>query len=359
MKLFFAICLLILCMPLLSPAADVRSNVYTEAVISEDVTWRGAILVRGFVVVAPQATLRIEPGTVVRFAKTATGHLPNLVVQGRLHASGAVDQPVVFTADSSSPSRGEWGGIVLLSTEKRNQLDQCRIMYARNAIETRFSSMTLNAVSIEQAQAGVLSYDSVVQMTGGSVVDSGTGIEIHNSEFEARGVTISSCQRGALFYTSSVVLSSAKIFNNLQSGLELIDCRIKITSGEISENELGARIKGGEGQLFMTGFQRNKRSALHLLGSRVKIQRCLFAENSQEAIRTEDGLALLMNNAFSANGGFNLYNAGSEIVTARLNWWGTADQKKISQKIYDQSRDKNVGIVDMYPWLNEKPQLTP
>ncbi|MFZ4857757.1 MAG: right-handed parallel beta-helix repeat-containing protein [Desulfuromonadaceae bacterium] len=358
MKLFFAICLVI-GMPLLSPAADLRSNEYTEAVISEDVTWRGSIVVRGFVVVAPQATLRVEPGTVVRFAKTATGHMPNLVVQGRLQASGSVEQPIVFTSDSSSPSRGEWGGIVLLSTEKRNQLDQCRIKYAQSGVDARFSNITLNAVAIEQAQTGVLSYDSVVQMNGSSVTDSGTGIEIHTSEFEARGITLTSCQRGALFYSSSVLISTARISNNLLSGLELSDCRIKITSGDISENELGIRIKGGEGQLFMTSFLRNKRSALHLLGSRVKIQRCLFADNSQDAVRTEDGLALLMNNAFSGNDGFNLYNAGSEGVSARQNWWGTTDQRKISQKIYDQSRDKNAGIVQMYPWLNEKPQLTP
>jgi hypothetical protein len=357
-KLFFAICL-ILCMPMISTAAEQRSDVYTEAVISEDVTWRGSVLVRGFVVVAPQATLRIEPGTVVRFAKTAGQQLPNLVVQGRIHASGSIEQPIIFTSDNSSPSRGEWGGIVLLSTEKRNQLDQCRIKYAQSGVDTRFSSITLNAVSIEQAQTGVLSYDSVVQMVGSSVADSGTGIEIHASEFEARDSTVSSCQRGALFYSSAVVLSTAKITNNLQSGLEISDCRIKITGGDISGNELGTRIKGGEGQLLMTSFQRNKQTALHLLGSRIKIQRCLFADNSQVAVRTEDGLALLMNNAFSGNDGFNLYNAGSEGVTARQNWWGTTDQRKISQKIYDQSRDKNAGIVQMYPWLNEKPQLTP
>jgi hypothetical protein len=109
----------------------------------------------------------------------------------------------------------------------------------------------------------------------------------------------------------------------------------------------------------MTSFQRNKRSALYLIGSRVKIQRCQFADNSQDAVRTEDGLALLMNNAFSGNGGFNLYNAGNEDVSARQNWWGTTDLKKISRKISDRSHDKNVGIVLIFPWLNEKPQLTP
>ena len=358
MKLFIAICL-ILCMPMTLPAAELRSDVFTEAVISEDVTWRGSILVRGFVVVAPQATLRIEPGTVVRFAKTAGQQLPNLVVQGRIHASGSIEQPIIFTSDNSSPSRGEWGGIVLLSTEKRNQLNQCRIKYAQSGVDTRYSSITLTAVSIEQAQTGVLSYDSVVQMVGSSVVDSGTGIEIHTSEFEARDSTVSSCQRGALFYSSAVVLSTVKITNNLQSGLEINDCRIKITSGDVSENELGARIKGGEGQLLITSFQRNKQTALHLLGSRIKIQRCLFADNSQDALRTEDGLALLLNNAFNANGGFNVYNAGNESVTARQNWWGTTDQSTISRKMYDIALDKKVGIITVYPWLNEKPQLMP
>ena len=358
MKLFFAICFFV-CMPMLLPAAELRSDVYTEAVISEDVTWRGSILVRGFVVVAPQATLRIEPGTVVRFVKTAPGHLQNLIVQGRIHASGSVDQPIVFTSDSAAPFRGEWGGIVLLSTEKRNQLDQCRIKYAQSGIDARFSSITLNAVFIEQAQIGVLSYDSVVQMAGSSVADSGTGIEIHTSEFEAKDISVSSSRRGALFYSSAVVLSSAKIMNNLLSGLDVTDCRIKITGGDISGNELGARIKGGEGQLLMTRFQRNKKSALHLIGSRIKIQRCLFADNSQEGVRTEDGLALLLNNAFGSNGGFHLYNAGSEGVTARQNWWGTTDQWKISQKIYDVTQDKNAGIVHIYPWLSEKPQLIP
>ncbi|MDD2732707.1 MAG: hypothetical protein PHF56_02105 [Desulfuromonadaceae bacterium] len=358
MKLFFAICLIV-CMPMLLPASEVRSDLYNEAVISEDVTWRGSILVRGFVVVAPQATLRIEPGTVVRFAKTANQHLPNLVVQGRLHASGTAEQPIVFTSDSTVPARSGWGGIVLLTTEKRNLLERCRIEYAQNGIDARFSSIKLTEISIKLAQTGVLLHDSIVQMTGGSILDSGSGIDAYNSEFEARDITVSSCQRGALFHSSAVALSAAKFTGNLQSGLEIVDCRIKITGGDISGNERGARIKGGEGQLLMTSFQRNKQSALHLLGSRIKIQRCLFAENSQDAIRTEDGLALLLNNAFSVNGGFNVYNAGSEAVSARQNWWGTTDKRKIGQKIYDATRDKNAGMVDISPWLNEKPPLMP
>lgn len=358
MKTLFAACLFF-CMTAISLADEQGTAVYDGVVLTEDVTWRGSILVRGFVVVAPHATLRIDPGTVVRFAASAAQQLPNLVIQGRLQATGTSEKPVVLTSDRSRPQRASWGGIVLLSTEKRNLLEHCRIEYAETGIDVRFSTVTLKSVSIVQAQTALLSHDGIVQMTGSTVSDSETGIEIYDSEFEGRDTTISSCQRGCLLSRSAVVLASSKIMNNQLTGLETDDCRIKITGGEFSGNVYGARIKGGEGQIGMSRFLQNKQTALHLLGSRIKIQRCLFAENLQDALRTEDGRALLLNNAFSLNGGFNLYNAGSEVVGARQNWWGAADQSLISQKIHDATRNKDTGAVHIFPWLNEKPQLMP
>ena len=358
MKLFFAF-FLVICSTTFSSAAEQSSAVYDGAVIREDVTWRGSILVRGSVVVAPQATLRIEPGTVIRFASVSARHLSNLVVQGRLHAAGTAGQPITFTSGNSAPSRSDWGGIVLLATEKKNQLEHCRIEYAQSGIDVRFSSIHLKAVSIVQARTALLSHDSSVQMAACSVMDSDTGIEIYNSEFDARDATISSCRRGGVFHTSAVTLSAPKISNNLQSGLEVVDCRIKISGGDISGNVRGASITGGEGQLLTTSFLRNEQVALHLVGSRLKVQRCLFADNSQDALRTEDGFALLLNNAFSSNGGFNIYHAGRDAVSARQNWWGTTELKKISQKIHDAVDDKNAGIVNVFPWLEEKPPLMP
>jgi hypothetical protein len=357
-KALFAACIFS-CMTTISLAAEQATAVYDGTVLTEDVTWRGSIHVKGFVVVAPQATLRIDPGTVVRFAATAAQQLPILVVQGRLHAVGTSDQPIVLTSDRSMPVRGSWGGIVLLSTEKRNLLEHCRIEYADTGIDVRFSTVSLKSVSIVQAQTALLSHDGVVQMTGSTVSDSETGIEIYNSEFDGRDTTVASCQRGCVLNKSAVVLASPKIMNNQQTGLETDECRIKITGGEFFGNALGARINGGEGQIVMTSFLRNRQTALHLIGSSIKIQRCLFAENSQDALRTEDGRALLLNNAFGSNGGFNLYNAGSEVVSARLNWWGTTDQSLIAHKVHDALRDKSTGAVHVFPWLNEKPQLMP
>lgn len=358
MKSIIAVCIFF-CLVTISSAAEPGAVVYESAVISEDTTWRGSIVVKGFVIVAPQATLRIEQGTVVRFAVTTSQQLSNLVVHGRLHVSGTSDHPVILTSDRPGQVRGAWGGVILLSTEKRNVLERCRIENAETGIDVRYSSVSLKSVTISNSQTALLAHDGFVQMSGSTILESDSGIQIYNSEFEGKDNTIASCQRGCVLNRSSFVLGASKIMNNQQIGLEADESRIKISGSEFSGNTLGARMKNGEGQIVMSSFLKNRQTALHLSGSRMKIQRCMFAENSQDAMRTEDGRALIVNNAFSSNGGYNLYNAGNEVVSARQNWWGAADQSQIEQKVYDGLQDRNVGVVKYFPWLNEKPQLTP
>jgi hypothetical protein len=346
-------------MTCLASATDQDPRLYDRAVLTEDVTWSGSVLVKGYVVVAPQATLRIDPGTVVHFVGTSPRQLPTLIIQGRIHAAGTPELPIIFASEKPSSLRGSWGGIVFLSTEKRNLLERCRIESPETGVDVRFSTVTLKSVSIVKAQTALLSHDGVVQMTGSTLADSETGLDLNNSEFEGKETVLSSCVRGCVASKSALVFSSVSITNSQQVGFEADDCRLKITGGELSGNGVGARIKGGEGQIFMSRFQKNRQTALQLSGTRIKVQRCLFAENIGEAVRTEDGGALLLNNAFSANGGFNLYNAGREAVTARQNWWGTADQLLVGTKIFDAAADSRSGVVHVFPWLDAKPQLMP
>ncbi len=358
MKIIIAVCFYF-CMATLSQAAEQVTSVYENIVLNEDTTWRGSVLVKGSVVVAPQATLRIDPGTVVRFTSSASNQLSNLIIHGRIHAVGTAERPILLTADRSRPARSSWGGIIFLSTEKRNLFERCRIEYAETAIDVRFSTVTLKAVSIEQAQTALMSHDGFVQLASSTISDSETGIEIYNTEFDGKESVISNCQRGCIMNKSSVVFSSIKVMNNKRSGIEAEDCRIKISGGEFSGNLLGARIKGGEGQVNMSRFLKNKETAMHLLGSRIKIQRCFFSENIMEALRLEDGMSLISNNAFTSNDGFNIYNAGRDVISARQNWWGTSDQSTIAKKIHDAADDSSNGVVHIFPWLNEKPPLMP
>jgi len=354
------VCFLLSMTSFVAMAADPISVQPDGTVLTEDTTWRGSIYVKGSVVVAPQATLRIDPGTIVRFSTAfGTSITSQLVIQGRIQAIGTSEQPIVLTSDSSRPQRGAWGGVVLVSTEKKNLIEQCRIENADTGLALFFSSLSLKMVSIVQTRTAVKVRDSLLQITGGTLSDSDIGLESYDSELEARDIIVSSCRKGCLLHRSSVAFSSVSILKNSFVGLEAEECRLKIAAGTVADNALGATFIGGEGQILTTRFMRNSGTALQLSTARLKIQRCRFDDNRQDAVRLEDGRALLFNNSFSSNGGYNLYNAGSEEVNARLNWWGSAAKPVITSKIFDSASIPATGRVLLFPWLLEKPSLDP
>lgn len=342
----------------ISPSSDtVGQTTIDSAIINEDVAWHGAITVTGSVVVAPLATLRIEPGTTVRFiASSQQRDLPRLVVQGRLLCLGKPEQPVVLSADSAHSGRGRWGGLIFVSTEKRNQLEYCRIEGAETGINVLYSTVAVKDVDIQHSQIGINTQDAVVQAGNLSISDCDSGIIANDSELELRTASVSGSRRGIVARKTAIGILSGKISENEQVGLQADDCRIKMTSSTISGNGHGAEIKGGEGQILSSRFSDNRDSALQLVYTRMKVNRTWFTGNIRDAVRVEGGKSLITGCSFVANSGYNLYNAGQESVIALQNWWGQKDSAIISQKIFDVSRDQRSGAVLIYPWLMEKPQ---
>jgi len=369
--LFISLCLFYICPAAGSsaaPAPQIRRPVinlvtaaYENATITEDVSWRGVVVVKGALVVAPQATLRIEPGTEIRFMATkGSTQLPRLVVMGRIEGVGTLVHPILFSSSSAPPlKKGAWGGILLLSSEKRNQLEHCRIEGAETALEGHYSTISLKSVAISSSKTGVILRDSIAALTLSTVSGCETGIEGHDSELELRDTTIARNNRGTALFRCAVVMSSVAVTDNSQHGILAEECRIKLTSGEVSGNGVGAHIKGGEGQLFMCRFTRNTETALHLATARLKVNRCQITENLRDGLRMEDGRATIWGNAFSGNGGFNLVNAGPEGISAPQNWWGAADEAFVKSKLFDVTRDGRSGVVNVFPWLLEKPAPLP
>jgi hypothetical protein len=340
---------------------DARAGLpYENATLTEDVTWRGTVLIRGALVVAPQATLRIEPGTTVRFARVEGGlRKARLVVMGRIQSIGTAERPILFSAEAPTPVKGDWGGILLLSTEKHNQFEHTAVEGAETALEARFSSFSAKSVRISLSKTGLALRDSTVSVEASSFSACETGVEVHDGEFELRDSSVSTNRLGMFLSRSSVVLASASVTDNGQQGIRAEECRLRISSCSISSNGAGAVVTGGEGQIVMTRFMRNKDTALHLDSVRMKVNRSLFADNDHDALRTEDGRATVWGCAFRGNGGFNLYNAGQEDVVAVQNWWGTSEEKAVSSKIFDGSHDPRFGTVQLFPWLASQPSILP
>ena len=104
---------------------------------------------------------------------------------------------------------------------------------------------------------------------------------------------------------------------------------------------------------------RNIETALHLVTARLKVNRCQITENLRDGLKLEDNRATIWGNAFSGNGGYNLVNAGPDNVSAPQNWWGSADEGSVNGKLSGGTPDGRLGVVDVFPWLLEKPALLP
>jgi hypothetical protein len=119
---------------------DGRTTVAVTADITSDTTWssNNTYVLQTVIYVRNNATLTIEPGTVIKAATTGltprTG-VPNLVAclwvtrGAKLNAIGNVEQPIIFTFDEDNINNpydvpfntsGQWGGIVLCGNARIN-----------------------------------------------------------------------------------------------------------------------------------------------------------------------------------------------------------------------------------------------
>lgn len=346
--------------PVPAPAAAVQSEFsYENATIVEDVTWRGNVRITGSLVVAPQATIRIEPGTAVRFIDPATARQkPRLVVMGRLHCGGTPDNPVRFTTATPGPGAA-WGGILFLASGKRNLLEHLTLDGAQTGIEAQFSNLEVRGAVISGAVTGMILRDSTLTLAASSISNCRTGLDIRDSETDLRETVLAANPLGIRADHSTLTLASVSVRESDQRGITAEECRIRINGGEIAGNRVGAAFRGGEGQLLQTRFTGNRELGLHLNGARFRIHRTLFADNSRDAIRADNARAVIWGSSFSGNGGYNLATSGSEPVNALLNWWGGIDEAAITAKISDAAPDPGAGRVTIFPWLPEQPAAVP
>jgi hypothetical protein len=94
--------------------------------ITADTKWYAAAkyLLSGFVYVKNNATLTIEPGTII---KGVSGTKAALMIEkgSKIMAAGTAEKPIVFTSDKPKGQRGygDWGGLVICGNAPTNKHD--------------------------------------------------------------------------------------------------------------------------------------------------------------------------------------------------------------------------------------------
>jgi hypothetical protein len=95
--------------------------------ITENTTWYEAAkyMLSGFVYVKNNATLTIEPGTLIKGVSNTKAAL--MIERGsKIMAAGTAEKPIIFTSDKPKGERsyGDWGGLVLCGLAPTNKHDE-------------------------------------------------------------------------------------------------------------------------------------------------------------------------------------------------------------------------------------------
>lgn len=335
-------------------------TVLTGKTVTEDMVLRGSVLIKGSLVIAPQATLRIEPGSVIRFTPVeGSGLISRLVIQGRIVVLGTTQQPVLFTSGFSDTLVGDWGGLILLNSEKKNSLDHCRIEGAQTGLEAHFSKLSGRDLIISKSQTAVALFDSEASLQNSSFTRCDVALSLADSELDLRESTVQENRLGLLGHHSSFTFTGVKILNNAQEGIAAEQCRFRLTSSVFAENRTGIRLNGGDGQVFLCRFSQNRENGAELSGTRIRIKASSFLQNAGIGLLLKNARGTAVASSFGKNGGGNLQNRGNELFAALLNWWDTIDEKRIAAGILDPTRNEHEGVVLFVPFLQERPASTP
>ncbi|RNC67594.1 MAG: hypothetical protein ED859_14030 [Desulfuromonadales bacterium] len=340
-------------------AVSSSSRAYRDVVLTEDTVWRGDVVIEGSLTVAPQTTLTLEPGTVVRFRRTTAGEDagPLLLVQGRLVARGSAEAPVRFTSVFPDPQPGEWQGIVFLASEKKNLLEHCRIEGAVTGLDASFSAVTLRMVSFATCGTGARFQDSVVTVAGGGASGCGTGMEFVESEADVRDATLRDNRFGMVVRGGSLLLEGAAFDANSQAGLAANDTRLKIAGILVENNGDGVTLTCCEGAVMASRVAANRQNGIILARSRVKVTASEVVNNGAIGLRVEDGRGMAWGNVFMGNGRHDIFNGGVEDFRAFANWWGEGGVSPTETRLHDRHQDPERGRVLVTPVLRLRPLL--
>jgi parallel beta-helix repeat protein len=273
-----------------------------KGVIKSDAIWEKEVLIKGDIEVAEGATLTVMPGTVIRFVKIEKYGPSNLykdkatyfpraelIIRGKIIAQGTKDSMIVFTSAEKSPNPADWGAINFLDTQD-NILEYCEISYGHTSVHCHGAQVIV---------ANCYLHDNGVAIGQKNVKDSKTRCVV------------------PILYNRITGNGGGVLFGKGTSPT--------ITHNQISNNKF-------------FGIYGKKGASCHVRYNNV-------THNGKGVIvYAMDGLRLSENN-ISDNEDYNisLMEGQTWDVDARRNWWGTTDEKKIKELIWDKDEDETLG----------------
>jgi hypothetical protein len=251
-------------------------------------------------------TLEILGNTNIQFSNSSQGIF---VIGGSLLISDSkvtnCPKVMVWNVGTAIFSRNEFsdciGSTTLISAWGKSNLSVSDTIFKRNTVTTVIESYGSSSVSIDNSQFENIQAGRVVQVYG-----QGAFLQVQNSLFKNLGST-----NGVEVFDMAVAYVDKTNFSNVNSAIQSY----------------------GESEMVITGsvFEGNK-IGVEMYNASTTISENSFEEHSEYAI----------------------YASGGNI-DARNNWWADQTGPKYVLKNLTGKGESLDGLMDVYPWLVEKP----
>ncbi|WP_293299062.1 hypothetical protein [Pedobacter sp. UBA4863] len=174
----------------------INGEVTANKTLTADRVW----YLDGVVLVKNNATLTIEPGTVIR-AKVGTKAALVIDKGSKLIADGTVTKPIVFTSgkDAGSRAPGDWGGIILVGKAPTNRITPVQVeggvaltygtdnIPADNSGILRYVRIEYAGIGVNDSEINALTFYAVGSRT---VVENVQTVYANDDAFEFFGGTV-------------------------------------------------------------------------------------------------------------------------------------------------------------------------
>lgn len=283
--------------------------------LDKDTVWSGTVVVNGDIYIPPGVTLTVAPGTFVKFRKideksdqnmfgVDSPYYPEaeLIVRGRLIAKGTPEQQIVFTSAEMTPRPADWGAINFLGSDG-NVIEYAKIYCAYNGIHAH-----------------------------------GAAVDVANSEFARNGVGISFKKEeetpdAPWFGQPSRLTIRNSVFANNKGGIGFRNSIAEITHNEIRGNK------------FFGIWPKEDSPAVVKFNEITENQKGVYLYQAKN-------LVLEQNNIYNnRNYDIAIAEAQDFPVKAADNWFGTTDEEKIREMLFDKQDDPELAEIEYKPFL--------
>ncbi len=266
--------------------------------------------------VLEDVTLKIEPGTVIKF-KEGTG----LKIGGELIAEGTEERNITFTSNKGNPSPGDWKGIGFLDGSEDAKFDSDGNYVSGSIIS--FSTLEYGGESPDIE----FIYGGVVYCKQANPFITNTIITRNYS-----GIFLRDSKGGGGWGGSRMKITNNLIKNNREDGVGMIYSHVEIKNNKIKNNGSGLNVRSSKGIIRGNEIGSNEiginYTSSYSDDRKVRVNRNNLKINEDYAVHAPED---------------------SVEIDATKNYWGTTNKSEIEDKIYDYYDDISFGEVIFEP----------